>query len=172
MQSRKQQETQALYKKEGVSPLGSMGSMLIVMPFFFAILRVTYGLPHLKSTTWLGIRFGSTSWRELLTWHEWQYLPLMISAMAFAAAQQILPRLLTRHRDKGRINVHQKQAMKKNNKMQNIMIVVSIVMSIIFTAGMQVYYIASGLWMIIQSFLTHHILVQQSKKRKLKKTKV
>lgn len=172
MQSRKQQETQALYKKEGVSPFGSMGSMFIVMPFFFAILRVTYGLPHLKSTTWLGIRFGSTSWKELMTWHEWQYLPLMITAMAFAAAQQILPRLLTKHRDKNRINVHQKAAMKKNNKMQNIMIVVSIVMSVIFTSGMQVYYIASGSWMIIQAFLTHHILVVQSKKKKLKKVKV
>ena len=170
MQQRKQQEVQALYKKEGISPLGSMGAMFIVMPLFFSILRVTRALPHLKSTLWLGIRFGATSWRELFH-GSWQYLPLMLLAMTFAGVQQILPRLLTKRRDKNRMNVHQKAAMKKNNKIQNITIIVSIVASVIFSAGMQVYYLASGSWMIIQAFLTHHILVQQKKKRRIKKIK-
>ena len=69
------------------------------------------------------------------------------------------------------MNVHQKVAMMKSNKTQNIMIGVSIVASVIYTAGMQVYYIASGAWMIIQALVTHHILVQQRKKRKVKKVK-
>jgi len=68
----------------------------------------------------------------------------MVIAIIFAAIQQIFPRLLTRSRDKKRMNVHQKVAMMKSNKTQNIMIGVSIVASVIYTAGMQVYYIASG----------------------------
>ena len=171
MTQRKNQEVQAMYKKEGVSPFGAMGAAFIVMPLFFSILRVTYALPHLKATLWLGMRFGATSWKELFH-GEWQYLPLMALAVLFAAAQQLLPRLLTRKRDKNRINVHQKAAMKKSNKTQNIMIIVSIVASVLFSAGMQVYYLASGTWMIIQSFLTHHILVQQKKRRRVKKVKV
>lgn len=171
MESRKKQETAELYKKEGVSPLGSLGTMFITMPIFLSIWRVIGGVPHLKSTVWLGINFSATSYKELLA-GEWQYLPLMLIAGISAAFSQIYPRLLTKRRDKNRINVHQKAAMKKNNKTQNIVMVVFVIMALIFSAGIQIYWIVGGVWQVIQATITHRIIVRSGKNKKRKKVKV
>lgn len=168
MEMRKNQEVQELYKKEGVSMFGSIGSIFLTMPFFVAMWRVIGAIPHLKAVVWAGISFTATSWRELFT-GEWQYLPLIIAAAFFAAGQQILPRLLTKKRDRSRINVQQKAAMKKNNKTQNIMLGIFVVMAVIFNAGLQIYWVAGGIWMMIQSVATHHYFVwNQKRKRRLK----
>ena len=168
MEMRKNQEVQDLYKKEGVSMFGSIGSIFLTMPFFLAMWRVIGAIPHLKAGVWLGISFPATSWRELFA-GQFQYLPLIIAAAFFAGAQQIVPRLLTKKRDRSRINVQQKAAMKKNNKTQNIMLAVFVVMAVIFNAGLQIYWVAGGIWMIGQSIATHKYFVWQSKrKRKLK----
>jgi len=63
----------------------------------------------------------------------------MLVAAGFATMQQLAPRIFTKKRNKTMMNVHQKAAMKKSNKMQNIMILVSAGMAVIFSAGMQVY---------------------------------
>ena len=165
MEARKRQETADLYKKEKISPLGALSSLFITMPIFLSIWRVIGGVPHLKSTVWLGINFSATSYKELFA-GEWQYLPLMLFAGLFAAFSQIYPRLLTKRRDKNRINVHQKAAMKKNNKTQNIIMVVYVVMAIIFSAGIQIYWIVGGIWQIIQATITHHVLIYSRKKAK------
>ena len=171
MENRKRQEVSELYKKEGVSPLGALGTVFITMPIFLSIWRVIGGVPHLKSTVWLGINFSKTSYQELLS-GSWQYLPLMIIASISAAISQLFPRLLTRKRDKNRINVHQKEAMKKNNKTQNIVLAVYVIMSLIFSAGIQIYWIIGGVWQVFQTILTHHILVQQKKRKKRQKIKI
>lgn len=172
MEARKRQETADLYKKEGVSPLGSIGSIFITMPIFLSIWRVIGGVPHLKSTVWLGVNFSATSYKELFA-GEWQYLPLILFAGFFAAFSQIFPRLLTKRREKDRkINVHQKAAMKKNNKTQNIVMVVYVIMSLIFSAGIQVYWIVGGIWQIIQTTITHHVIIQHSKRKKKMKVKI
>ena len=171
MESRKKQETAELYKKEGVSPLGSLGTMFITMPIFLSIWRVIGGVPHLKSTVWLGINFSATSYKELLA-GEWQYLPLMLVAALSAAFSQLYPRLLTKRRDKNRINVHQKAAMKKNNKTQNIVMAVFVIMALIFSAGIQIYWIVGGVWQVIQATITHKIIVRSGKNKKRKKVKV
>ena len=63
----------------------------------------------------------------------------MIVAGAVNGLSAYYPRLLTKRRDKNRTNVQQRAALKKNNKTQNIMIVVQVVMALIFSAGTQVY---------------------------------
>lgn len=164
MQMRQRSEVSELYKKEGISPLGSIGSMLITMPFFFAMWRVIGSIQHIKGTVWLGINFASTSWRELFA-GKVQYLPLMALALGLQIFSQLYPRLLTKRRDKNRINVHQKAAMKKGNKTQNIMMVVFAAMSVIFAAGLQVYFVVRSLWRIVEVSATHHIIVQQRKNK-------
>lgn len=42
---RMNEETQALYKKYGVSPMGSCAQLLIQMPILFALYRVIYKIP-------------------------------------------------------------------------------------------------------------------------------
>lgn len=171
MEQRKRQETSELYKKEGVSPLGAIGTLFITMPIFLSIWRIIGGVPHLKSTTWLGINFSATSYKELLSGH-FQYLPLMMFAAAAAAFQQIYPRLLTKRRDKNRTNIHQQAAMKKNNKTQNIMMLVFVLMSVIFSAGIQIYWIVGGIWQIIQATITHHVLIKHKKILKNKRVRM
>ena len=165
MEMRKRQEVQDLYKKEGISPMGSIGTMFITMPFFLSMWRVTSSIQHLKGTIWLGLNFAATSWREVFAGH-WEYLWIMVLAAGVQAYAQIHPRLLTKRRqDKMRVNVHQKAAMKKNNKTQNIMLVVFVFMALIFSAGLQVYWIIRGLWQIVQATLTHHIIIRQRKNK-------
>ena len=165
MEARQRQEVAELYKKEGISPLGAIGSIFMTMPIFLSIWRIIGGLPQLKSTVWLGISFSATSYRNLFA-GELQYLPLIILAGFSAAFSQLFPRLLNKKRDGHRINVQQKEAMKKNNKTQNIILLVFIFMALIFSAGIQVYWIIGAIWQVIQTLLTHNIIIYQKKRNK------
>jgi YidC/Oxa1 family membrane protein insertase len=141
----------------------------MTMPIFLSIWRIIGGLPQLKSTIWLGINFSATSYQNLFA-GEWQYLPLIILAGLSSAFSQLFPRLLNKKRDGHRINVQQKEAMKKNNKTQNIVLAVFVFMALIFSAGIQIYWIIGAIWQIIQTTLTHQIIIYQ-KKWKSKKMK-
>lgn len=167
MEMRQKQEVSELYKKEGINPMSSLVTIFVTMPFFFAMWRVIGSIQHIKGTTWLGMNFAATSYKEVFSnfTGSWQYIPLMLLAAGIQVFSQIYPRLLTKRRDKNRINVHQKAAMKKGNKMQNIMLIVFAFMALIFTAGLQVYFIVRSLWRLIEVQATHHILVRQRKMR-------
>ncbi len=171
MDQRKRQELAEMFKKEGISPLGSIGSIFLTMPLFLAMWKIISGIPHLKSTNWLGINFSQTSYKELFH-GEFQYLPLMLTAAIIQGISLYIPRLLTKRRDKKRINAQQKAALKKANKTQNIMMGVFIFMALIFSAGLQVYWIFGGLFMIGQNVLNHFIIKRQSKRRKEKRIKI
>ncbi len=171
MEQRKRQEMSDMFKKEGISPLGSLGSMFLTMPIFLSMWKIIGGLPQFKSTNWLGINFAATSWRELLYNKGWQYLPLMLIAGLVQGISIILPRILTKKRDKKRINAQQKEALKKANKTQNIMAIFFIGFAIIMSAGIQVYWIFGGLFTTGQNILNHFIIKKQSQKRKSRKLK-
>ena len=167
MDRRKQQEVAELYKREGVSIFGAFSQMFITMPLFISMLKVVDSTPSLKSTIWLGINFASTSYHQLFK-GEWQYLPLMVITASVQAMQAITPRLFSKRREKNRVNFYQKQALKKSNKTQNIMIGVFVFMALVVTAGLQVYWFFSGLYTLGQNVINHYIIKHQSKKRKRK----
>ena len=167
MQARQRQEISEMYKKEGVSPMGAFTNTLIVMPLFLAIWRVIGSTPHIKSTVWYGINFSATSWRELFH-GDMIYLPLMFLAVSFSIGSQLFPKLLTRKRDKLRGNAHLKQAMKKGNKTQIIVMIITAGMSLIFSAGLQVYWIVVSIWSVLQAYITHEILKYKHKKDRRK----
>lgn len=164
MDMRKRQEIQELYKKEGISPMATMGSMFITIPFFLAMWRTVGSIQHIKSTVWLGINFAATSWKELFAGH-WQYLLLMAVTLALQVFSALYTRILSRKRNANRMNVHQKDAMKKSNKTQNITIGITCFITIILAAGLQIYFIIRSLWRIFEIRLTHHIIVRDRKKR-------
>ncbi len=165
MEQRKRQEMSEMFKKEGISPLGAIGNIFLTMPIFLAMWKIIGGVGHFKSTKWLGINFASTSYKELFA-GKWQYLPLMLAAGLVQAISLFTPRLLTKRRDKKRINAQQKAALKKANKTQNIMMVVFIVFAFIFTAGIQIYWIFGGLFTTVQNIVNHFIIKKQSMKKK------
>lgn len=160
MEQRKRQELAKLYKTNNISMIDPLKAMCISMPIFFAVWRVVQGIPDIKSTTWLGIQFSLTSWRELFN-GAWQYLPLLIIAAGIQALSQYLPRLLNRKRMSERSNKAEQAALKQSNKTQNIVMLVFIAISVMFEAGVQIYWIIGGLWQISQVLIVHHIVKGQ-----------
>ena len=167
MDRRKQQEVSELYKREGVSAFGAFSQIFVTMPLFLSMWRVIGSMPSLKSTMWLGINFAATSYQELFK-GAWQYLPLMAITASIQALQAITPRLFSKRREKNRVNIYQKEAMKKSNKTQNIMVAVFVFMALVLSAGLQVYWFFTGLFTIGQNVANHYIIKHQSKKRKRK----
>lgn len=168
LEQRKRQEIAELYKKNNVSMTGPLLGVLITMPIFLAMWRVIQGIPDIKSSTWLGIQFSLTSWRELFG-GAWQYLPLLIVAVLVQALSQLLPRFLNRKRMSERANVSEKAALKKANKTQNIMMIFFIFLAVAFEAGVQIYWIVGGIWQIFQTLLVHWIVKTDFYKEKLYK---
>ncbi|MGL5732891.1 MAG: membrane protein insertase YidC, partial [Metamycoplasmataceae bacterium] len=160
MEQKKRQETAELYKKNNINMLTPILSTLVSMPIFLAMWRIIQGIPFIKSTSLWGINFSQTSWRELLE-GEWQYLILIVLAVIVQAGSQFLPRYLNKKRMNERSNVAEKEAMKKANKTQNIIMGIFVFMAVIFEAGVQIYWIVGGIWTMLQTLSIHHF--QKSK---------
>ncbi|MGL5617825.1 MAG: membrane protein insertase YidC [Metamycoplasmataceae bacterium] len=160
MEQKKRQETAELYKKNNINMLTPILSTLVSMPIFLAMWRIIQGIPFIKSTSLWGINFSQTSWRELLE-GEWQYLILIVLAVIVQAGSQFLPRYLNKKRMNERSNIAEKEAMKKANKTQNIIMGIFVFMAVIFEAGVQIYWIVGGIWTMLQTLSIHHI--QKSK---------
>ncbi|MGL5205180.1 MAG: membrane protein insertase YidC, partial [Metamycoplasmataceae bacterium] len=156
MEQKKRQETSELYKKNNINMLTPILSTLVSMPIFLAMWRIIQGIPFIKSTSLWGINFSQTSWRELFE-GEWQYLILIILAVIVQAGSQYLPRYLNKKRMNERSNVAEKEAMKKANRTQNIIMGIFIFMAVIFEAGVQIYWIVGGIWTMLQTLLIHHV---------------
>ncbi|MEA4115255.1 membrane protein insertase YidC [Mycoplasma sp. 744] len=157
MKARQQQEIQTLYKKHGINPFDIILSTFISLPIFLAMWRVIQSVPSLKSTTWLGFEFSATSWRNLIYEGQFQYIALLIVTLSTQLISQILPRILNRRKNKQRLSIEEEKALKKSNKTQNIMLIVFTIISVLFTAGVQIYWIFSSLWMIIQTLIIHYV---------------
>lgn len=166
MEQKKRQETSELYKKNNINMLTPILSTLVSMPIFLSMWRIIQGIPFIKSTSIWGINFSQTSWRELFE-GEWQYLALIVLAVIVQAGSQFLPRYLNKKRMKERSNVAEKEAMKKANRTQNIMMGIFVFMAVIFEAGVQIYWIVGGVWTMCQTLLIHHIQKTKIFKEKL-----
>ncbi|MCR8612869.1 MAG: YidC/Oxa1 family membrane protein insertase [Mycoplasma sp.] len=164
MQQRKRTETSELYKKENISPFGTIAASFISMPILISMWRVVSSVPHIKSSVINGIQFGATSWRELFAGH-FQYLLLLFLSLLFQMSSALVPRYFSWIRSK-RMNVHQKAAMKKQNKTQNIMLIVVALFAVITNAGLQIYLIFSAMYTMGQNILNHYIIKHMSKNKK------
>ncbi|QGZ97391.1 membrane protein insertase YidC [Mycoplasma sp. NEAQ87857] len=156
MKMRKQQEISSLYSKYNLNPLDTFGSMLISIPIFLAMWRVIQGLPEIKATEWLGINFSTTSWQSLLQ-GNWVYLWVIVAAVVVQLLSQLLPQLLNRKRLRQRTTIAEVEALKKSERTQRIMLIVFTVITIIFTAGVQLYWMFAGIWTIGQVLVLHKI---------------
>lgn len=166
MEQRKRTEISELYKKNNVNAMMPVFSLLISTPIFLAMWRVIQGNPTLKSTDWLGINFSSTSWQELFA-GSWQYLPLMLIAVSIQGLSQFLPRILSKKRMRERSNIAEKEALRKANKTQNIVMIGFMIFTLIFEAGIQIYWIVASIWSIAQTLIIHKIQSTKVFKEKL-----
>lgn len=154
MKMRHQQEIAALYKKNNINPLDAFLNIIISFPIFIAMWRVIQSIPEMKSTHWLGMDFAATSWKRLFA-GEWAYLGILVVALVVQFFSQFTPRLLNRKKFKERTTIEEEKALKKSNKTQNIIMIVFLFITLMFSCGVQVYWIFSGLWNIIQTISIH-----------------
>ncbi|QZE12111.1 membrane protein insertase YidC [Mycoplasma sp. Ms02] len=156
LKMRKQQEISALYKKHNISPMDALLTMIISLPIFISMWRVLQSMPEIKSTLWLTLNFGSTSYQKLLA-GQWQYLAIILIAVIVQAISQFLPKWLNKRRMKTRVTISEMEALKKSEKTQNYMMIFFLIITVILTAGVQVYWIFAGLWQIGQAIAIHQL---------------
>lgn len=160
-------EVNNLYKKYGISQASTFLSAIITIPFLITIWRVLSSLPEFKASNFGGINFVATSYKEVfegLT-NGWPYLILIIFTIIVQLISSFLPKFLQRKKEK-RLSVLEIESLKKSNKTMYIMQFVFLFISIIFQAGIQIYWIISGVWTIFQTLIIYFIY--QSKKKKAK----
>ncbi|QKT05759.1 membrane protein insertase YidC [Mycoplasma sp. OR1901] len=160
MKMRKNQEIQALYAKYNINPLDQFGSLLISMPIFLAMWRVIQGIPEIKDTVWLGLNFSSVSFQKVMG-GDMSYLWILVLTIAIQILSQLLPQFLNRKKFKRTTTISEKNALKKSEKTQKIMVAVFAIITIMFGVGVQVYWLFGGLWQMLEVLSLH----------KLKKTK-
>ncbi|MBU4690438.1 membrane protein insertase YidC [Mycoplasma sp. ES3157-GEN-MYC] len=153
MKMRQQQEISELYKKNGVSPMDAILSMIISFPIFIAMWRVIQSVPELKSTQFLGFDFAAVSYKRLFA-GEYLYLILLILTAGTQFMSMFVPRLLNKRKTK-HLSIEQRAAMRKSDKMQWIMMVVFVFITLIFTAGVQIYWFLTSAWSILQAVAIH-----------------
>ncbi|UUD37078.1 putative inner membrane protein translocase component YidC [Mycoplasmopsis californica] len=173
MENRKRVEIQQLYRKNGISLLDPFINIIISTPIFIGMWKIIQAMPSMKSTSWLGISYANTSWQSLFG-GQFAYLPILIVTIGIQIASQLLPRILSNKRLKERTNAIEKATMKKQNKTQNIILIVFVVFTVMLTAGVQVYWMVGGTWTLIQTYVVHKILVskwyrERQEKKKLEK---
>lgn len=154
MKARKQQEIMDLYKKNNINPFDMFLTSIVSMPIFLAIWRVIQCLPDIKSTTWLGMDFAATSYSELFS-GNWIYLFIIVFAVGLQALAQFLPRMLSAKKFKERTTIQDQAALKKSNRTQNWVSIIFIGITILFSAGVQVYWILGAFWTIGQVLVVH-----------------
>ncbi|AWX42626.1 Oxa1Ec [Metamycoplasma cloacale] len=156
MQQRKQLEISELYKKEKVSPFGQIITMLITLPILIVIFRIISASPEIKYASWYGIQMSASSIQRLIA-KEYIYLPIIIFSVGIQALAQYTPKLLNRKKNKAlRIDAYEQAAVKKSNRTNNIISLVFIFIGVIFSAGLQIYWIISGIWTIVQAIFVHY----------------
>lgn len=168
MEQRQRQEVAEMYKRNNFNPASMFLTAIVSMPIFLAMWRVVQGIAVIKSTTWLGINFSATSWRELIFGQSWVYLILILFAIIAQLIAHLLPKLLNRKKSKRIMNENEIAAMKKQQKSQNIIIVVFMVFYLLWQAGIQIYSIFGALWTIGQTLAVHYYRRSNHFKQKLR----
>ncbi|TPR54283.1 membrane protein insertase YidC [Metamycoplasma neophronis] len=168
MQQRKQMEISELYKREKISPFGQIVTMFITLPILIVVFRIISTSPEIKQASWYGIQLSATSINQVFRAKEYIYIPIILVSIAIQALAQYMPKILNWKRKKSlRGDAYQRAAMKKENRKANIISLVFIGIGVLFSAGLQIYWIIGGIWTIFQ-----HIFVFYFQRTKLFKTKV
>lgn len=156
MQQKKQMEISQLYKESKISPFSSMVSLLITMPILFVVYRIISSAPEIKQASWYGIQLSTSSISRVMA-KDFIYLPLIIFSVAVQALATYMPKILNWKKKKSeRVDAYEKEAMKKSNRTNNIVQLIFIFIGVIFSAGLQIYWIISGIWTIFQTVFVHY----------------
>lgn len=157
MMQRKQAEISELYKKEKISPWSQIWPQFIALPILIVVFRVINTSPEIKQATWYSIQLSANSLNRVFSNKEFIYLPIILISVGMQALSQYMPKILNWKKKKSlRVDAYQKAAMKKQNRMSNIISLVFIIFGAFFSAGLQIYWIVGAFILILQHIFVHY----------------
>ncbi len=167
MKQKQQMEIMALYRKKEINPMGSLGTIFITMPIFISLWIIISSLPAYKVVFMGNFSWAVSSWYGVFNggWLFILYLLVGISVGLVQGISSKLPTWLSNKR-KGikRVDDATKEAQKKQNKTQNIMIGVFVFMGLTVPALFAFYWISSGFFTIVLELCKHAYKVNVAKK--------
>ncbi len=158
MKQKQQQEIMALYRKNDVNPMGSLGTIFVTMPIFISLWIIISALPAYKIVVMGNFSWAISSFSGIFSGGLllFIYLAIGVSVGLVQGISSKLPTWLSNKR-KGikRVDDATKKASKKQNKTQNIMIGVFVFMGLTTPALFAFYWIMSGMFTIFLELLRH-----------------
>lgn len=178
---RMSQEQMALYKKNGIHPLGSLLVLVVQFPLFIAVWGAMQGSAALASDQVLNLYLSQSILDTLKNTNGlpsnvngwWTALCLFIIMSGFQFVSMKLPQWLQKRREKKLPKLTANPAANKQNNTMKwvgwIMLIMIIVMGLTLPAAMGVYWIAGALFSIVQTVVTQYIIKKQEQKRRNQK---
>jgi YidC/Oxa1 family membrane protein insertase len=166
-------EMQALYKKHGINPLGSILTMLIQFPVFICVWGALQGCASLSTGSFLGLNLSSSISSVLFTGANWKNgsaftaLGLFLLMSGTQVVSMLLPRILQKKNTKNIAKLGKNPAMDAQNSKARtftiVMMAMIIVMGFTLVSAMGVYWLVGALFAICQTLITN--AVNQRKKK-------
>lgn len=160
---KQQMEMMQLYRKEGVSPLSTIGSSFLSIPFLIAMYTVVKSARELKIATIGEISLIEKPWDMITTGH-FVYLALLFVYLPIQITSMLLPTILNLKKTKV-VSKEQKKARKRQFIMQGVMIIVFFVVTISIASGVAIYWIFSAVIQILQTLAFHFLRFRKRNKK-------
>ena len=173
------QETQSLYKRNGVSMFAPFIILILQFPIFICVWDAMNGTAALSTGSFLGLSLSDTIQSALFNvsgaWytnvHGWWTALVLYILMAGSQFMSVLtPRLIQKHQRKnlakmGRNPAEDQQA-KTGKYMMYGMVIFTAIMGFFLPSAMGVYWFIGAIISLLQTLITQWILAKQAKKKK------
>ncbi|AGR42560.1 membrane protein insertase YidC [Spiroplasma diminutum] len=168
---KQQMELMSLYKKEGISPMSSIATSFLSMPFLFAMFSVVRATHALKVATIGEITLVEVPFEQIKQ-GNWIYLTLIVVYLPLQIGSMMLPMILQMFKKKPKLeSEQQKKAKRKQLIMQIVFMVVFLFVVFNIASGVAIYWIFSSTFQIIQTLSFHFLKETRPARIKKKREK-
>ena len=135
---KKSQEIGAVYKKYNISPASGCIYAFLQLPLFVAFLEAINRVPAIFEDTFLGLQLGTTPFTAFKSGNYWYILLVIILGVVTYFSFKL--------------NVSSAQN-EQTQTMNRSMVIMIIVMSLFMTAALDIYWLTSNIFTVIQNLL-------------------
>lgn len=135
---KKSQEIGAVYQKYNISPASGCVYAFLQLPLFIAFLEAINRVPAIFEDTFLGLQLGTTPFTALKAGNYWYLiLVVILGVVTFFSFK---------------LNVSSAQN-EQTKTMNQSMVIMIIIMSLFMTAALDIYWLTSNIFTVIQNLL-------------------
>ena len=166
-QQRMSQELQAVYKKNGINPLGSMVATFIQLPVLFAMYAAVRRATSVTNGTFLGATLSLTP-REALAEKEWVLIVIYVLMVVMQIISINCTRWIQESRNKKEAERKHKHYEKPvdNNKMMTYSMVIFIAFIMIsWPTALSLYYCIYSCITIAKTFLIDYLTHRETEEK-------